>query len=532
MFSFKKTIISLVVFMMSQTVSSGSALDLSKTESTTETRFLQQGREEVFELQAETGDYIEHGWQVNSGRFNLDSINRLTGAHIRRFVFSNAGRSPFLLVVEDTPINLKVSAIETGHYTLFIIKQVGTEHQNIEQNEYLSPRIANLADHLKSGGSTDVFWTEIEQKGTPLIEDNGNNKSILTFLARGARTGVRLLGAPTSNHEELEQLAGSDVWFKSFIVPNTTRLSYQLAVDVPVISGTWMERRRAILATLAADPLNKHPWPANAIDPYNQHSTVLLPAAEAGHFLGNQTVAKGQVTHSEIESKGLGNKRDIWLYRSAGYEASKATAPLLIMFDAEHYKGRISVPDILDNMVADGAIPPLATVFVSHIDSKTRTQELPNNAQFAAFVAEELLPFAQAELGISATPERTILAGSSFGGLASSTISLRYPQHFGNVLSMSGSYWYSEENDENYVANLIANTPHQDIRFFLSAGLFEKSIGGGDRGILQSSQHLRDVLLARNYEVKLEAYASGHDLFSWQTILSDGLIYLIGKGAP
>jgi enterochelin esterase family protein len=532
MFSLRKTLIGLIVFMMSQSVSSGFTLELSKADTPAEVRFLQQGHEETFELQAKPGDYVQLGWEVDSGRFNLDTIDRLTGAHIRRFVSANTGRAPSLLVAGDALISLKVSAIETGNFTLSVINQVSIEHQESQQIKYLSPRLSRLADQLGAGSSTDTFWKEVEQKGTPLIEDNGNGESILTFLARGAKTGVRLLGAPTSNHEELERLTGSDVWFKSFIVPNTTRLSYQLAIDVPVISGTWVERRRAILATLAADPLNKHPWPADAIDPYNQHSTVLLPEAASPRFLGDQVVAKSQIKQYEIESKALGNKRDIWLYRSEGYEASKATVPLLIMFDSEHYNGRVSVPDILDNMVADSVIPPIAAIFISHIDSKTRTVELPNNAQFAAFISKTLLPFAQAELGTSIAPERTILAGSSFGGLASSTIALRYPQHFGNVLSMSGSYWYSENNNENYVASLVANAPRQDLRFFLSAGLFEKSVAGRGVGILYSNQYLRDVLIAKNYQVKLETYAAGHDLFSWQTILSDGLIHLIGKDVP
>ncbi|AEV37604.1 Putative esterase [Pseudovibrio sp. FO-BEG1] len=531
MFSFKKTLLGLLVLMISQSVVPSSAARSLSPETPAEAVSLQQGQELLFELQADPGDYIQLGWSASSGSFHLDSVERTTGKHIRRFISENVGRAPFLLVAGEQPMDLKVSAVQTGQFTLSVLREVASSEHVSSQEEYLSPRIAKLAEHLKTGGTSDDFWSEVVATGTPLVEDQGNGNSILTFLAKDAKNAVRLLGAPTSNHEELDRLGISDVWFKSFVLPNTTRLSYQLAKDVPQITGSWMERRRAILATLSADPFNKYPWPSDAIDPYNQHSTVLLPKAEKGRFLQDRGGAKGSLTKHVIESRILENKRNIWIYRSVGYEVSKETAPLLLMFDAEHYNGRISVPTILDNMVAEGVIPPLAAVFISHIDGKARSNELPNNASFAQFMAKTLLPFVEEKLGAFSSPDRTILAGSSYGGLASSTVALRYPRQFGNVLSMSGSYWYSEEGDENYVAKLIASKPKQDLSFFLSAGLFEKGVGGRDRGILYSNQHLRDVLIAKGYPVQMRIYAAGHDLFSWQTILSDGLIHLLGNAA-
>ena len=56
--------------------------------------------------------------------------------------------------------------------------------------------------------------------------------------------------------------------------------------------------------------------------------------------------------------------------------------------------------------------------------------------------------------------DRTVLAGSSYGGLAATTVAMRHPEVFGNVLSMSGSFWWSPpgtpEKDREHVAGLIA----------------------------------------------------------------------------
>ena len=39
---------------------------------------------------------------------------------------------------------------------------------------------------------------------------------------------------------------------------------------------------------------------------------------------------------------------------------------------------------------------------------------------------------------------------------------------------------------------------------------------------------MRDVLLAKGYDVSYQQYASGHDYLNWRGTLGDGLIALIG----
>ncbi|MNT11942.1 enterobactin/ferric enterobactin esterase [compost metagenome] len=48
-------------------------------------------------------------------------------------------------------------------------------------------------------------------------------------------------------------------------------------------------------------------------------------------------------------------------------------------------------------------------------------------------------------------------------------------------------------------------------------------------GILETNRHLRDVLVAKGYDVVLREYAGGHDYFVWRGAISDGLVALFGK---
>jgi enterochelin esterase family protein len=62
----------------------------------------------------------------------------------------------------------------------------------------------------------------------------------------------------------------------------------------------------------------------------------------------------------------------------------------------------------------------------------------------------------------------------------------------------------------------------------MDAGVFEVDATGSGGAILETSRHMRDVLLANGYGVTYRQYASGHDYLTWRGAFADGLIALIG----
>ena len=489
------------------------------------------GARQAFDPGAEMGDYLKGQLRVSTGRFDLDLVNG-AGKHLRRLADGVTGTIEFQFVAGNPGERLVVSAKVDGTYGLSIERKVGLEEQMPASPEYLSPAIANLAAGVQAGGTTDAFWAMVEARGTPLVEDGQDGRKIVTFLGRGASRNIRLFGAPSGDHEELQRLGGSDVWFKSFDVPDDTRLSYQLAFDVPDVPGTARDRRIAILATAKADPLNRHPWPVEAADAYNQDSVLELANATPQPWLAEKDNPGGTLTTLSVESRALGNRRDITIYRPPGFDPAREDTVLLFVFDADQYLERVPTPRILDNMIAAGAIPPTVAVFIANPDRAARARELPANPAFADFMARELFPLVEQETGLTAPAARTALAGSSYGGLAAATVALRHPDVFGNVLSMSGSFWWSPpgtpEAEREYVAGLVAKGRKQPLRFFLSAGLFETG-AHGTAGILETSRHLRDVLTAKDMPVIYRDYAGGHDYLVWQGVIADGLIALFGR---
>jgi enterochelin esterase-like enzyme len=486
---------------------------------------------------AAVGDYVQGRVQSDETPIDLDLLDN-NGQPVRRLLSSSTGLGEFrfMALSDGSLLRLTGQGGSGGNFTLLISQKLALVDQKTPQPTFQSAIISKTVKDLNAGQSTDAFWSMVAAKGSPLIEplgdqSSGAGQSLLTFVARGAKRNVRLFGAPSGDHEHLQRLGSSDIWFKSFVVPNSTRLSYKIAPDVPDIPGSAREQRVAILATAQADPFNHQPWPADASDRFNQDSTVQLSEAPAQPGLVEKAVPNGTLATSRFSSKVLGNTRDIMLYKPSGFDPADPDTVLLFVFDADAYLSKVPTPIILDNLIAEKRLPPVVAVFVANPDRQARSRELPGNLDFAAFMAEELLPWVAGETGFSQRPERTVLAGSSYGGLASATVAMAYPNSFGNVLALSGSFWWhpdlSDPRNSEYVAGYLAKAGKLPIRFFLSVGQFEMGRAGVG-GILETGRHLRDVLRAKDYDVTYREYAAGHDYFAWRGILADGLISLFG----
>ncbi len=521
------SIVATIMFITSVITTANASQDVLLAET-----YLNAGTARELTIDADAGDYVVASLHSEKGIYDLNLLDK-KGHHVRRLASQASGERSFRFVAEEG-LRFKLSVLTAGDFRLSIDKKIHVaeiEQQKLNETQVLiSPAIQKLADGMSKGSSTETFWRDIKKSGTPLFEDGQDGQKIMTFLVRGARNNARIFGAPTGEHEEMQRLSASDVWFKSFIVPADTRLSYQIAVDVPIIPGTAREKRVAILATAKADPFNLHPIPENAPDAFNQDSVFETESTQEQHLIKPQGNPKGTLENFDFESKQLGNTRRITIYRPADFDASRNDTILLFVFDGVEYQTKVPAPLILDNMIAEKLIPQTVAVFVSNPDSNTRAKELPGNSDFADFMAEDVLPEVLKRTQIKHRAERTVLAGSSYGGLASMTVALAHPHTFGNVLSMSGSFWWSPEGTPpdrtEYMAYRIANVDKPPLRVFMSAGLFETGHSGGTMSILETNRHLRDVLQAKGVPTNYQEYSGGHDYIIWRGALSDGLLAL------
>src|SRR5262245_35009642 len=231
----------------------------------------------------------------------------------------------------------------------------------------------------------------------------------------------------------------------------------------------------------------------------------------------------GKVEETTIPSKLYPQPRRVWVYTPPGYSASAADYDLLVVFDGEEYLEDIPLPAILDTLLARGDAGPFVAVLIDNSRGAERLADLGNRAQFADFVAGDVVEWARRNWKATRDPRRTFVTGSSAGGLAAAYLVLRHPEVFGSALSQSGAFWGGNEasNDppSGWLTGQVAAGPKRDVRFLLEVGTLETrgALGGTAPSILDANRHLRDALRAKGYAVTYaEVPDAGHGPEFWK----------------
>lgn len=409
--------------------------------------------------------------------------------------------------------------------------------KTLQQNIQQSP--------LQKNQLIEAFWQQAKTKGTPLIETVDQNQSRIIFLYRGAQHNVRLVGGPSNDHEWLTRLPGTDIWFKESLVNNTFIGSYSFAVDLPNLDGYLSHacphlnpqltesrtQRRAVLQVLQLDPFNLNTWfkPTQQRAGLRNENIVALP--HAPEFIDPQKYpdfATPQLKSYSLNSTVLGNTRQLQIYQSS----NPAQKPYItaIFFDGEQYAHLVNVPKTLEILVQQEKLPPIQVVFVSPASEQERPKELSPSPEFSRFFSTELLPWIDQKL--QRDPQKTVLLGSSLGGLSAGYLALQNPEQISHAVPLSGSFWWTPkaEDQVNGMSQLIQQLKNQPRQhFYMSAGNYESSRNNNGLSILETSPIVAQDLKTQGHDVTYRQYHGAHSYAIWQVVLQDALLHFFGQ---
>jgi enterochelin esterase family protein len=310
---------------------------------------------------------------------------------------------------------------------------------------------------------------------------------LFDFRYAGEAQSVRVRGSveaagDTDMHREGEE------WVTSIELPSDVRAVYWFALDGEDDWANWLP-----------DPARpSYTYPAGLEFTGDREvvgSLLVGPDAMPLRWSVEHDVPRGTLRVDKLDG------RRVWRYTPVAEPEA-----LLLLFDGHAFTTLAPAQTVLDNLISAGRIPPVAAVLPDSLDTESRFRDLGQNRSFLDWCCDVLLPWN----GVIATPERTIVAGSSMGGLASLYFASERPDVFGNALVQSGGF----------PGLPVDVPPGLPVRWYLDVGLLEDAL-------LVSTRELRDDLSSKAYSVAYQEFPGGHDFFWWGETLADGLVALL-----
>ncbi|MFI1805601.1 enterochelin esterase [Streptomyces californicus] len=404
-----------------------------------------------------------------------------------------------------------------------------------EEPAVRSPLLRTLLADVRAGdpGAEEAFWRYAAATGTPLVEpdpEGDPDHRLVTFVrreepSRPATHVLALVHTVTDKDRHagdlaphlMERIEGTGVWAISHRLRADHRASYQFhATDgsredaLRADRAAWLQ----VLDRAEPDPLNTRvPLPSR--DGRNPASVLELPDSPPQSRIARRDGAeRGRTLDAEVDG------RRITVHLPPGHHRDGRPYALAVLLDGEMWGPVLGVGDILDNLHADGELPPTVAVLVDTMGR--RMDDLACSGPFVDWLADTLLPWAEREYGAGADAARTAIAGQSAGGLTAAFAAFRRPDRFGLALSQSGSFWWpDDERGGEWLTGQYAWAERRPVTLRLEVGLQEWMLLGENR-------RLRNVLLARGYDVRYGEFNGGHDYACWRGGLADGLVELLG----
>lgn len=217
--------------------------------------------------------------------------------------------------------------------------------------------------------------------------------------------------------------------------------------------------------------------------------------------------------------------------RTAWYLPSVTSARRLCLFlDGEFYVHRMQAPALIRELESQELLPPMACLFVSHVDGAARHRDYTCSARFADYLVNDVLPWLRAQNATVAAHD-VLLGGTSLSGLQAAYTALSQPHLFPRVLCQSGSFWWNNEWLREHVQQL-ATLP---AKFWISVGDQETATGVSHppSGLLQeidqitACENFATTVGERGCDTFYHRYQGGHDMPSWAEELPGALRWLL-----
>lgn len=232
-----------------------------------------------------------------------------------------------------------------------------------------------------------------------------------------------------------------------------------------------------------------------------------------------------------VDTHEIDYQRQITVYIPAQHQPG-TEAPFMIVHDGPKGKPDMSLPTILDNLIAQQRIPPIVMIQIANgggdAQGHQRGKEYDNmSGLLAEYIETEVLPRVEkfCQIKLTGDPEGRAAMGSSSGGSAALIMAWFRTDLYRRVLTTSGTFvnqaWPFDpaypDGAWGFHQTIIPNSPKKPIRLFISVGdrdlLNPNVMRDGMHDWVEANHRMAKVLKAKGYEYQyLFCRDSGHGI--------------------
>lgn len=304
-----------------------------------------------------------------------------------------------------------------------------------------------------------------------------------------------------------KRIANTDIWYLKASFPRDARLDYKILIN----DTDWI-----------IDPYNPHQqW--SGVGGGSPNSELRMPEWKEDPVLTPRTeVPKGSVTSDLLfTSKVLGYQITYNVYVPANY-ASFGKLPVIYVTDGYEYMHPKmgNMVTILDNLIADKKIKPVAAVFIDHREpinrsNNRRMTELAMNPRYADFITHEFLPFIEKNYPVETTPNSRAILGTSMGGLTAAYLAFSQNAQFGMAGIQSPAFWTKPQ-----IYELCKNPENPTLKVYLSTGTVNDTF--------RETEKMKEILSATACQFEYKQVNEGHSWGNWRNLIDDVLVSFFG----
>jgi len=235
----------------------------------------------------------------------------------------------------------------------------------------------------------------------------------------------------------------------------------------------------------------------------------------------------------------LKTTRKIWIYLPPDYETSKKKYPVIYMHDGQNlfdnftsFSGEWSVDETLNDIYKKTGKSAIVIGVDNGGDKRLAEYSPWNNDKYKTkgegdlyveFLAKTLKPYIDKTYRTEKQASKTIILGSSMGGLISLYASVKYPDAFGKAGIFSPAFWFVSKDLKMYL-NLNKNNL-RNSKFYFVAGKNEDEtmvpeIINVDKLLLKKSVPEKNIFM------KIDEDGT-HSESYWKRELEASLIWLL-----